>query len=387
MNLAIISEVAGYPWAGSEELWLASALLAQSAGWNVTACLHGDLHAGQPLEEFRAKGGRVVEWKQPKIARLAGLQQRFAPNFSEEKLGQPDVVLLSAGSLPSLVNLPGLLPWLDRSGIPYVVLCQFNADGLPISPSERTRIISLLTGARDCIFVSQHNLALAERQCGTCLVRSRVIYNPIRTVLKVPLPPSGRTAPVFGCVARMETLWKGQDLLLEILSGSDWAARDWKLRLYGDGPDRSHLEQWTRECGLSSRVTFAGHVRSVTDIWSACDLMVLPSRGEGTPLAVLEAMMCGRPVVTTDVGGNSEVIEDGITGFIAEAATPRSFGRALERAWLAREQWPEMRHAIHARAIELSDANPAGQLLQVLDEVGRSQSHHSASISRTQKLR
>jgi len=369
MKLAVISEVAGYPWAGSEEFWLAAAVRGLERGDRVTACLHRDLLAAPPLEEFRAKGGRVIEWKRPRIARLTEFQQRFQPNFDRKPLGNPDTILLSAGSLPSMVHLPGLMRFLRAASTRVVVLCQFNADCLPVSPRDREEIAWLLHRAQACVFVSQHNLRLAERQCGMRLSDAKVISNPIRTILTSPLPQTKAAIPAFACVARMETLWKGQDVLVEILSQPEWLAKDWTLRFYGDGPDQTHLEKWVAASGLSDRIEFAGYVRSVSEIWSKGDLMVLPSRGEGAPLAVLEAMMCGRPVIATDVGGNAEIIEDGVTGFIAEAPTVRSFGRAMERAWQSRDRWPEMGLSAHQRARELARSDPAGKLLALLERI------------------
>jgi glycosyltransferase involved in cell wall biosynthesis len=67
----------------------------------------------------------------------------------------------------------------------------------------------------------------------------------------------------------------------------------------------------------------------------------MPSRIEGLPLAVIEAMLCGRPVVATDVAG-AEVVEDGITGFLAEAPTVGCVGNALERFWRRKEEAKEI---------------------------------------------
>jgi glycosyltransferase involved in cell wall biosynthesis len=188
--------------------------------------------------------------------------------------------------------------------------------------------------------------------------------------LDAPLQiPDFQNGVVFGCVARFETLWKGQDLLIEILSKPPWTDRNWTLHLFGEGPDLEHVRAYTSLVGLGDRVFFNGYVRDLKKIWDKCHCMVLPSRGEGTPLAVLEAMMCGRPVVTTDAGGNAEILEDGVTGWIAETATQRSFAKAMERAWADRSRWEEMGRATHTKAKELSKNNPFQQLLNVLKSV------------------
>ena len=65
-------------------------------------------------------------------------------------------------------------------------------------------------------------------------------------------------------------------------------------------------------------------------------MLVMPSRFEGLPLAIVEAMLCARPVVATDVAGHAEVVEDGVTGFLADAPTVGAIAAALERCWVRR---------------------------------------------------
>ena len=77
-------------------------------------------------------------------------------------------------------------------------------------------------------------------------------------------------------------------------------------------------------------------------------------------------MLCGRAAVVTDVGGNAEWIEDGQTGFVAEAATAKSFGRALERAWLARGEWEKMGIGARSKALMKFDKSAGKSLLKVL---------------------
>src|SRR5262249_46331394 len=112
---------------------------------------------------------------------------------------------------------------------------------------------------------------------------------------------------------------------------------------------------------------FAGHVPDIRGIWADNHLLVLPSRSEGTPLSLVEAMLCGRPAVVTDVGGNAEWITEPDTGFIAEAPSTRSVAGALERAWTARHLWAEMGERAHEKARRQVDPDPGGTLLNIIE--------------------
>ena len=83
-------------------------------------------------------------------------------------------------------------------------------------------------------------------------------------------------------------------------------------------------------------------MKSVSDIWKHHHLLVWLSHSEGTPLSLLEASYCKRPSVVTDVGGNSEVVLEGITGFVAPAATVNSLDMTLEKAWQNQHLWEQM---------------------------------------------
>jgi N-acetyl-alpha-D-glucosaminyl L-malate synthase BshA len=88
------------------------------------------------------------------------------------------------------------------------------------------------------------------------------------------------------------------------------------LLMVGDGPDRSQAEMLAFQLGIRERVHFVGKQDSVSELLPLADLMLMPSELESFGLAALEAMACRVPAIATDVGGVSELIDDGVTGFL-----------------------------------------------------------------------
>jgi N-acetyl-alpha-D-glucosaminyl L-malate synthase BshA len=90
-----------------------------------------------------------------------------------------------------------------------------------------------------------------------------------------------------------------------------------RLDLVGEGPERSRIEALVKSLGLTDHVRFGGERGDLVEILQGSDVFLLPSETESFGLAALEAMACGVPVVASDVGGVSEVVTDGETGFLA----------------------------------------------------------------------
>ena len=104
-----------------------------------------------------------------------------------------------------------------------------------------------------------------------------------------------------------------------------------RLIMVGDGPDEPEAVALAKDLGVSSDVSFVGVTESVVDILSEADVFLLPSEMESFGLAALEAMACETPVVAARVGGLSEVVEDGESGFLIPLGDVESMaGRTLE---------------------------------------------------------
>lgn len=134
------------------------------------------------------------------------------------------------------------------------------------------------------------------------------------------------TVPLIGAVGRLVPI-KNIELLL------DTAARlpDVHVAIFGDGESRRALEQRAQTLGLARRVHFLGWTTDVAAAMSDLDVVVLTSRNEGTPVALIEALAAARPVVATNVGGVPFVVEDGVSGLLT-ALDPEALASSVERA-------------------------------------------------------
>jgi glycosyltransferase involved in cell wall biosynthesis len=167
--------------------------------------------------------------------------------------------------------------------------------------------------------------------------------------IELGLPPDALT---FGTVGRLNEVKRQVDLLRATRARLD-AGDLICLILVGDGPMRAELEQERERLGLADHVRLLGVRTDVPALLSAMDVFVLCSRSEGYSLALVEAAAAALPIIATDVGGNAEIVADGVNGLIVppadaaalqgamarlQADTPwrQRFG-AASRAWALRE--------------------------------------------------
>jgi glycosyltransferase involved in cell wall biosynthesis len=123
---------------------------------------------------------------------------------------------------------------------------------------------------------------------------------------------------------------KAPDRLIEALAALRRTLPDgWTAILVGAGEERPAIERQIKTLGLETRVLLPGSRRRVAPWIDACDLLALPSREEGMPVAALEAMMQCRPVVATRVGGTPEVVVEGETGLLVPPDDPDALAGAL----------------------------------------------------------
>jgi L-malate glycosyltransferase len=362
MRIGFISTMGALPWGGSEELWAETAFEALQAGHEVFISVVGWANPAAKLRELERRGAKILRRynrHSPSFVAASNYRDLFKTN--------PDVLVISQASSFEFLDCPELLELLYVTPIPFVLVCQWNQN-LPVMADDcrREHARNIYSRAFRVLFVSNENRIQAERQLATKIPNADVVLNPVnlsdRSYLAWPDSGTARLASI----ARLSTYSKGQDILIEALSADQWKHRDWHLTIYGSGPDESYLRAIIEFFGLQARITFAGHQSGVRAIWAKEQILVMFSRAEGTPLALVEAMLCGRPAIVSDAGGNKEWVTEAQTGFMAEAPVIGLARAALERAWSARQNWKAM--GVHAHKFatnKISDPTTPG-LLEVL---------------------
>ncbi len=208
-----------------------------------------------------------------------------------------------------------------------VALLAAAGTGIPVIVSERSDPyhypeVRLWRVMRRLVYPFSHMLVCQTAHAASFfpyLLRKTVIYNPVSVAeSKAPAPVQG--AYILG-VGR-HSAEKGFDLLMEAHALAYKDAPDLKLVLVGDGPDSEKLMTLSKSLGTESNVVFAGAQKDLAPYYKHAVAFVLPSRFEGMPNALLEAMAYGCPVIVTpQFKAAGEIVEDGRSGIILRSVT------------------------------------------------------------------
>ncbi|MDH7486934.1 MAG: glycosyltransferase [Anaerolineae bacterium] len=189
------------------------------------------------------------------------------------------------------------------------------------------RLVAVSQGARDYL-IQVEGVAPARIEIVPNAIAWPEPVSPAQVeAARRDLGAEGRS-PLLGTVARL-TPQKGLAYLLQALVTLRTRFPNLFCVIIGEGELRAELEALAVRLELQHHVRFCGLRRDVPALLQCLDLFVLPSLFEGLPLALLEAMAAGRPVVATDVAGSSEVIEDGVSGRLVPPGDATALAQAM----------------------------------------------------------
>ncbi len=295
---------------GGGEIWMLRALRAlQQRGHEVWLCCrpHTELaeraaDAGIPVKLVRFRSD-FDPWC---ILQLVRFMRRHR---IEVVLTNMDKELRNAGVAAKLAGVRAVIP---RRGIDY-----------PLKNRWRYRFAYNVLATH--VLANSHATKRALLQNAPWLDAERieVIHNGIaldafvqsarhsfRKEWKIPAQ-----APVLGFVGQLDER-KGLGVLLSAFELIRQRLPEARLVLAGEGPLREMIESAARERGWEENVVLAGFVDDVAAVMQAIDVLVLPSYWEGFGIVIIEAMACGRPVITTNLSSMPEIVEDGRTGYL-----------------------------------------------------------------------
>jgi glycosyltransferase involved in cell wall biosynthesis len=253
---------------------------------------------------------------------------------------------------PDIIHLNLCTPWAGAIALTIALTIPstrvVRVDQLPLRTTDaltfwRTRILSLRVDAH----VAVGEASARRMEDFYALGRGTVISIPngVPDLPDEPEPPPERPVGqmVVAGVGRLNAM-KGQDLLLQAIAQVEGV----KCVLLGDGEERQTLEHLAAELDICERVQFQGWVDQPRAHLARVDGVVIASRSEGFPLAMVEAMLAARPVIATRVGSMPEAVIDGMTGMLIEK---NDLGGLVKALTTLRDQ-PELRLRLGQQARE-----------------------------------
>lgn len=341
-------------------------------GWSVTIVT---LEATGAPDHFKLKSDvrrvrlGLVHGGRPLAVKIASFPWQMLRVAYELRRTKPTVVI----SFLDWVNVLTLSAMGFAPNIPTIISERIDPHANPIS--------SILSVFRRITYRRAKALVLVCRSAVNYFPRgiqsiSRVIPNP---AARHPEPQSVRpstrkTNRIIG-VGRLEAQKNFSNLLSAFSSiANDFP--DWELVVYGDGSQRSALEQLTRDMGLAHRIRLPGSIESTAEAYAAADIFVLPSLFEGFSNVLIEAMTAGLPVIAYDCpGANGEVIRNGENGILLPLSTD---SKPLADAIRTLMQAPSLRERLGREASNVAEIFSEKRFFDswtelVLEVVGSSQ--------------
>jgi GalNAc-alpha-(1->4)-GalNAc-alpha-(1->3)-diNAcBac-PP-undecaprenol alpha-1,4-N-acetyl-D-galactosaminyltransferase len=215
----------------------------------------------------------------------------------------------------------------------------------------------------------------AEQGYRTIVMPNPVMTPPPVAVTKRLLP----TALNLIAVGRLIHV-KGFDLLIEAFQQIRDKYPDWQLTILGEGPIRSELEDLRSQLQLTDRVHLPGLVTNVTDYLRQADLFVMPSRIEGFPMALCEAMACGLPVLAADcLSGPRDIIDDGVNGVLVQTEDVDALAAKLDQLMAD----PTKRKQLADNAPHILDRFGLEQVMRMwTDAIERAIKYHNSLVEK-----
>lgn len=262
---------------------------------------------------------------------------------------------------PDVIHVNLCTPWAGATGLAAALALPgarvVRVDQLPLRTTDlglllRTRMLCLRLDAQVAVGEASARRMEDFYALGRGTVRSVINGVPDVECDRVPRLPLTPGRCIIGCVGRLDAM-KGYDVLLRAIA----LVEGTEVAILGEGVQRQALEDLAQTLGVRDRVRFCGWVESPRAYLPQFDLFTQPSRSEGFPLAIVEAMLAARPVVATRVGSVAEAVKDNETGLLVDKDDVNGLAAAIRRL----RDNPALRERLGRRGREIALAHFTAQ--------------------------
>lgn len=295
---------------------------------------------------------------------VQGLFNRLRILRTEIKKSKPEVVI-------SFLDKTNILTLLACFGLNYKIIVSERTNPLHLTISSFWSFLRKITYNNAAGLVVQTRSVVGWSETQVDLEKIFVIPNALDAERISQIQESSLTLVELPWKNRVITMGrlsheKGHDLLLKACAKSFSEFPDWGLEIIGDGIDKERLMFLAEDLKIAHRVKFYGQIKAPFGLIKGADIFALPSRVEGFPNALLEAMALGKAVVSFDCpSGPSELIKDGENGFLIHPEDVDAFSFALNELIMS----PCLRERLGSTAQNVQSIFSEENIMQLWDEV------------------
>jgi glycosyltransferase involved in cell wall biosynthesis len=226
---------------------------------------------------------------------------------------KPDIILLHGNRAVSIFTSPIIKKFLQ----PDVKICATTHN---YRNKRFTRLDASLAISKDLM------LDLEKRG----ISKERIFYCPNSVELTDFRFKPFSSPPVIGVLGRLHPV-KGYDILLKACAALKSKNINFNLTIAGNGDELDNLTELSRTLGIEQQTKFIGWIDDIDKFFAETDIFCMPSRSEGLPISLLQALSHSKPCVITDIPGPSEILSTYNAGLIVEKEDPAQLADALER--------------------------------------------------------
>lgn len=353
MRLAIYTLLRNNSWGGSENLWYKTANLALREGHQVLVIIYNNLSNSRQIAELKVLGAEIIVVNTVLIKLSDKLINKIYANHYVNVLAKPILQKIKLFSPDKFfINQPGnydiifhkvsykIATAIDKT---YdIIFHNYNTD-INLDEEQIKKMLNIINRANTLYLVAKIQKFHLERHLNKKISNVAYAQNPLTLTSfeKIKYP---KTKNIFkmAMVTTIDFDAKGIDKLVRIFSKNNWRARAFELEIFGDGKDKELLNKLIIKNDLVEKIKIMGFSDNIENIWFTNQLLVMSSNVDAAPSVLLEAMICGRACVCTNVGFNNEWIVNYETGFIAQSTDENDLEEVLELAWEERQNWEKL---------------------------------------------